>query len=41
MIENFKGMIESGLELTEPWYAKGAEFHESEPALREWILPIF
>ncbi len=37
MIENFKGMIESSLGLTEPWYVKGIEFHESEPAIHIYV----
>lgn len=27
MIEDFKNMVEKSLNLREPWYVKGAEFH--------------
>lgn len=33
MIEDFKNMVEKSLNLSEPWYVKGAEFHADEPAI--------
>lgn len=37
MIEDFKNMVEKSLNLREPWYVKGAEFHADEPAIHIYI----
>ena len=37
MIEDFKNMVEKSLNLSEPWYVKGAEFHADEPAIHIYI----
>lgn len=37
MVEDFKDMVEKSLNLSEPWYVKGAEFHANEPAIHIFI----
>lgn len=37
MIEDFKNMVEKSLNLSEPWYVKGAEFRAEEPAIHIYI----
>ncbi len=37
MVEDLKNMMESSLNLKEPWYVKGAEFHSEEPAIHIYV----
>lgn len=37
MIEDFKNMVEKSLNLSEPWYVKGAEFQANEPAIHIYV----
>ncbi len=37
MVEDLKNMMESSLNLSEPWYVKGAEFHSEEPAIHIYV----
>lgn len=37
MIEDFKNMVEKSLNLSEPWYVKGTEFHPEEPAIHIFL----
>lgn len=37
MIEDFTNMVEKSLNLSEPWYVKGTEFHPEEPAIHIFL----
>lgn len=37
MVEEFKNMVESSLNLSEPWYVEGTEFHSEEPAIHIYV----
>lgn len=37
MIEDFTNMVEKSLNLSEPWYVKGTEFHSEEPAIHIFL----